>query len=68
MPPKRKATSSVRGSTKSNKDSAASTPGPATPRSNVSSDDEYQDGTIDDLDQQGLEATEDEKANISGAQ
>ncbi|ESZ93390.1 DNA repair helicase RAD25 [Sclerotinia borealis F-4128] len=65
MPPKRKAVSSVRGSTKSNKDSAASTPGPATPRSNVGSDEEYhQDGTIDDLDSQGLEATEEEKANI----
>ncbi|CAD6452395.1 c4ab3bf2-0fca-4b3a-a393-2e65963b8def [Sclerotinia trifoliorum] len=68
MPLKRKAASSVRGATKSNKDSAASTPGPATPRSNFSSgesDDEYQDGTVDELERQGLEATEDEKANIN---
>ncbi|KAF7948103.1 uncharacterized protein EAE97_003514 [Botrytis byssoidea] len=68
MPPKRKATSSVRGSTKSNKDSAVSTPGPATPRSNMSSgdsDDDYQDGTVDELERQGLEATEEEKASIA---
>ncbi|KAI9651100.1 DNA repair helicase RAD25 [Ciborinia camelliae] len=67
MPPKRKATSSVRGSTKSNKDSAASTPGPATPRSNIDSDDDYQDGTVDDLDLQGLEPTEEEITNIREA-
>lgn len=57
----------MRGSTKSSKDSAASTPGPATPRSNISSDDEYQDDGLDDFDHQGLEATEDEKANIKSA-
>ncbi|PQE28525.1 hypothetical protein CJF32_00005624 [Rutstroemia sp. NJR-2017a WRK4] len=57
MPPKRKASSSVRGSSKTNKDSAASTPGPATPRSVGSSDDDFS----------GEEASETEAANIDNA-
>ncbi|KAH8591463.1 P-loop containing nucleoside triphosphate hydrolase protein [Bisporella sp. PMI_857] len=56
MPVKRKATSSALGASKATKDSAASTPGPATPRSyNSGDDDDYISG--DDV-------SEGEAANI----
>ncbi|KAI9744285.1 MAG: transcription factor TFIIH complex ERCC-3 subunit [Claussenomyces sp. TS43310] len=56
MPVKRKASSSVRGTTKTGRDSAASTPGPGTPRSIGSSDDFS-----------GEEASETEAENIDNA-
>ncbi|KFY70119.1 hypothetical protein V499_09441 [Pseudogymnoascus sp. VKM F-103] len=57
MPPKRKASSSVRGPPKTGRDSATSTPGPATPRSIDSSDDNFS----------GEEASETEEENIDNA-
>ncbi|RDW88240.1 hypothetical protein BP6252_00272 [Coleophoma cylindrospora] len=56
MPPKRKAPSSGYGSVKASKDSAASTPGPATPQS-IDSDDDFS----------GEEASEHEAENIENA-
>ncbi|PMD21700.1 DNA repair helicase rad25 [Hyaloscypha hepaticicola] len=49
MPVKRKASSTVKGAEKTKKDSAASTPGPATPRS-IGSSDEYESSDVTESD------------------
>ncbi|CZT53089.1 probable DNA helicase RAD25 [Rhynchosporium secalis] len=69
MPPKRKAVSSVKGSNKTGKESASSTPGPATPRSidDGGNSDNYVSAEESDETEEETEIVKNAKSNLTVA-